>query len=136
MGDEPAADITLRTKHTVLCIENNPSSLKLLEMIIGRIPETTMISAHTGELGVDLAEIHRPDVILMDLNLPGIDGFEALNRLKTSVATKNIPVIALTARASDKDKGRALEAGFAQYLIKPINVEVVTSTLKQAFQGT
>jgi CheY-like chemotaxis protein len=132
--NDPADDIIFKTKHTVLCIEDNPSSLKLLEMIIGHFPETAMISAHTGELGVNLAQIHRPDVILMDLNLPGIDGSEALNRLKTLVATKNIPVIALTARASDKDKSRGLEAGFAQYLTKPISVEVVRSTLKQAFQ--
>ena len=133
--DDPADDFTMKAKHTVLCIEDSPSSLKLLEMIIGRFPETIMISAHTGELGIDLAEIHRPDVILMDLNLPGIDGFETLNRLKASSATKNIPVIALTARASDKDKDRGLEAGFAEYLTKPINVEVVTSTIKQAFQS-
>ena len=125
----------MNAKYTVLCIEDNPSSLKLLEMIIGRIPETIMISAHTGELGVDLAEIHRPDVIMMDLNLPGMDGFEALKRLKASSATKNIPVIALTARASGKDKDRVLEAGFTKYLTKPINVEEVSSILNRAFQS-
>jgi DNA-binding response OmpR family regulator len=107
-------------------------------LIIERIQGTAMISAHTGELGVDLAEIHQPNVILMDLNLPGIDGIEALKRLKASSATKDIPVIALTARASKKDKAQGLEAGFADYLTKPINVREVTSTINrvvgQAFQ--
>ena len=68
-------------------------------------------------------------------NLIGMTGIEALERLKASPATTNIPVIALTARASGKDKDRGLEAGFTKYLTKPINVEAVISTLKQAFQG-
>ena len=130
-----AADTPPQAKHTVLCVEDNPSSLMLLESIIERIQDTAMISAHTGELGVDLAEIHHPDVILMDINLPGINGIETLYRLKLSSATKNIPVIALTARASEKDKAQGLEAGFMDYLTKPINVEEVTSALNQAFQG-
>jgi len=78
-------------KHTVLCVEDDPSSLKLLKMIIEQIPNTTMVSAHTGELGVDLAKIHRPDVIMMDINLPGISGLQALKRLKASQITKEIP---------------------------------------------
>ncbi len=143
-GEEPApapaattaaADTPPQATHTVLCVEDNPSSLKLLESIIERIQGTAMISAHTGELGVDLAEIHQPDVILMDINLPGINGIEALYRLKASSATKDIPVIALTARASKKDKAQGLKAGFLDYLTKPINVREVTSALNQAFQG-
>ena len=146
LGEEPvptaapvvaagSADTASETMHTVLCVEDNPSSLKLLGSIIERIPGSAMISAHTGELGVDLAEIHRPNVILMDINLPGISGIEALKRLKASSATKDIPVIALTARASKKDKTQGLEAGFAEYLTKPINVEEVTSAINQAVQG-
>ncbi len=125
-------DTTPPTTHTVLCVEDNPSSLKLLESIIDRIPGTTMISAHTGELGVDLAEIYRPDVIIMDLSLSGISGIDALKRLQASPATKDIPVIALTARASSKDKNQGLEAGFAEYLTKPINIDDVLSALNQA----
>ena len=118
-------------KYTVLYVEDNPSSLNLVETIIGRIPETVMISAHTGELGVDLAEIYRPDVILMDIDLPGIDGFEALKRLNSSPATKNIPVIALTAKASGADKDRGIKAGFQAYLTKPVNVEEVERTVTE-----
>ena len=116
-------------------MEDNPSSLKLLESIIERISGATMISAHTGELGVDMVEIHRLNVILMDINLIGMigmTGIEALERLKASPATTDIPVIALTARASAKDKTLGLEAGFAEYLTKPIDVEKVTFAIHQA----
>ncbi|MBT3306374.1 MAG: PAS domain S-box protein [Alphaproteobacteria bacterium] len=119
--------------HTVLCVEDNPSSLKLLEAVIERIPGTTMVSAHTGELGVDLAAIHRPDVILMDINLPGINGLEALNRLKKSSVTRDIPVIALTALASARDVREGLDQGFSRYLTKPINVVEVTDAISSAF---
>ena len=126
-------DPALPEKHTVLCVEDNPSNLKLLETLINRIPGATMISAHTGELGVDLAEIYRPDVIMMDLNLPGMDGLEALKRLKASLATKDIPVIALTASASRNDRMRGLDAGFEHYLTKPIDVEEVTKAIQSSF---
>ncbi|NQV83058.1 MAG: PAS domain S-box protein [Rhodospirillales bacterium] len=117
---------------TVLCVEDNPSSLKLLEAVIERIPGTTMISAHTGELGVDLAAIHRPDVILLDINLPGINGLEVLSRLKKSPMIRNIPVIALTARASARDIREGLDLGFTRYLTKPINVVEVTDAIRSA----
>ncbi|MBT3306946.1 MAG: response regulator [Alphaproteobacteria bacterium] len=130
---DAVAENALKTKHTVLCVEDNPSSLKLLESIIERIPGTAMISAHTGELGVDLAEIHRPDVIMMDLNLPGITGLEALNRLQNSKITKDIPVIALTARASATDRKMGLDQGFEHYLTKPIKIDEIMSALDQVF---
>lgn len=116
--------------HKVLCIEDSPSSLGLLESIISRIPETAMIPAQTGELGMDLAEIHRPDVILMDINLPGISGIETAQRLRASEVTKNIPIIALTARAGTMGKRECAKLGFDLYLIKPIDVEEVTNAIK------
>lgn len=133
-NDDAAANV-LSVAHTVLCVEDNPSSLKLMETLIGRIPGTMMISAHTGELGIDLAEIHRPDVIMMDINLPGMDGMEALRRLKASTATKDIPVIALTARASARDKEQGLDAGFEHFLTKPINVKEVTKAIESSFRA-
>lgn len=146
-GDKPAAaavaaddDVVAANvfpaAHTVLCVEDSPSSLKLMETLIGRIPGAMMISAHTGELGIDLAEIHRPDVIMMDINLPGMDGMEALRRLKTSTATKDIPVIALTARASARDRKQGLDAGFEHYLTKPIDIKEVTKAIEGSFEAT
>jgi signal transduction histidine kinase/ActR/RegA family two-component response regulator len=125
---------TARTGPTVLCVEDNASSLKLLESIIERIPGSTMLAAHTGEIGLDLAEMRQPDIILMDINLPGIDGVETLKRLKETAATKDIPVIAVTARAAPEDKRQGLEAGFTDYLTKPIDVEAITAAINQAFE--
>jgi len=122
-------------KCTVLCVEDNPSNLKLLEMILARFPGVTMISAHTGELGVDLAEIHRPDIVFMDINLPGMDGFQALEKLKASAVTRNIPVAALTARASSRDRDKGFRAGFNFYLTKPIQVEEIAAVISRSLQG-
>lgn len=135
MASMPSDKAGEKDAHTVLCVEDNPSSLKLLESIIDRIPGMTMLSAHTGELGIDLAEIHRPDVILMDINLPGITGLEALSRLQNSKLTKNIPVIALTARASATDKKLGLDQGFEHYLTKPINIQEVTSAIRSSVRA-
>ncbi|NQV84567.1 MAG: PhnD/SsuA/transferrin family substrate-binding protein [Rhodospirillales bacterium] len=130
---ETKVDTSAKKIHTILCVEDNPSSLKLLESIIERIPDATMISAHTGELGVNLAEIHQPDVILMDINLPGISGVEALRRLKGSRATSDISVIALTANASKADRALGIEAGFRDYLTKPIDVREVMGAVVKCF---
>lgn len=129
--------ITLKAqgKYTVLCVDDNPSSLKLMGSIVDRIPGVSLITAHTGELAIDLAEIHRPDVVLMDINLPGIDGFSALKQIHQSEVTKKTPVIALTARASQKDRQRGLQEGFHAYLTKPVNVTEVTAILNSTFKG-
>ena len=116
-------------------MEDNPANLKLMETLIERVPDMHMLSAHTGELGLELAAAHRPDVILMDINLPGIDGVEALQRLKESPETRDIPVIALTANAMPRDVEAGLKAGFHQYLTKPIRIDEVTSALKSALEG-
>ena len=81
-----------------------------------------MFSAASGELGIELARAHRPNLILMDINLPGIDGFEVLKILKAYQETQDIPIVAISANAMAKDIERAIAAGFAEYIIKPINV--------------
>lgn len=133
--DEKRIELRDEGKYTVLCVDDNPSSLKLMGSIVDRIPNVSLITAHTGELAVDLAEIHRPDVVLMDINLPGIDGFDALKQIHQSEVTKKTPVIALTARASAKDRQRGLEEGFHAYLTKPVDVTEVTSILANTFNG-
>lgn len=134
--DKPAVGGGSPTDTMVLCVEDNPSSLELLGMIIGRIPGTFMSSAHTAELGLNLAEIYHPGVILMDVNLPGMDGFAALKRLKSSPLTKDIPVIALTAKASESDRDRGLASGFDSYLTKPIKIGEVTEEVNRVINRT
>ena len=122
--------------HTMLYVEDNPANLKLMETLIDRMEGITMLSAHTGELGLELAEARKPDVIILDINLPGIDGFQALHRLKESKSTRDIPVIALTANAMPSEVERGLDAGFHRYLTKPIRIHEVTAALESALEAS
>lgn len=129
---EKKSDIKSRT---VLYIEDNESSVKLIEVLLSRIPGVKMISAGTGKAGIELAERHVPDAILLDINLPDMDGFEILGHLKVETSTENIPVIALTARTAIEDVNRGMSAGFFSYLIKPIDIKQVLDSLEKAWGG-
>lgn len=120
---------------SLLYIEDNPANLRLMEKIVGRVPGLTMMSAHTGELGVEIAEVKQPDVIIMDINLPGMDGFAALELLKANEQTKTIPVIALTANVMPKDIEKGRRAGFYTYLTKPIRIDEIVSTVSEALRS-
>ncbi len=93
-----------------------------------------MLSAMNGNRGVELARTHLPDVILMDINLPGISGIEALKILKEDEATAHIPIIALSANAMSRDIQKGLDAGFFRYLAKPIKVSEFTDALNIALE--
>jgi PAS domain S-box-containing protein len=120
---------------TVLYVEDNPANLKLVEMLVARRADLKLLTAGTGDLGIDLARAHQPDVILMDINLPGINGIKALALLRGDSATADIPVVALSANASPRDIERGLTAGFMKYLTKPIKVDELMATLDLALQG-
>jgi PAS domain S-box-containing protein len=120
---------------TVLYVEDNPANLQLMEMIIERVEGLSMISAHNAELGIELAKSRYPNLIILDINLPGMDGYDALKKLKNIEKTKDIPIIALSANAMVRDIERGINAGFKQYLTKPIKVEEVVSAIKNVIQG-
>ncbi len=117
----------------LLYVEDNPTNLALMENVIEDIQHLKMISAHTAEFGLELAEQEQPDVILLDINLPGMDGIEAVKRLKTHEKTRQIPVIALSANAMKETIKQAILAGFDDYLTKPLKIhkfyQVVESLL-------
>ncbi|MGD0142724.1 MAG: PAS domain S-box protein [Rhizomicrobium sp.] len=117
---------------TVLYVEDNPANLKLVEMLFARRADLRLLTAGTGDLGIELARAHLPDVILMDINLPGTNGVKALSVLRRETATAHIPVIALSANASPRDIERGLAAGFFKYLTKPIKVDELLDTLDLA----
>lgn len=119
-------------QHLLLYVEDNPANLMLVEQIIEGRPRLSMISASDGNQGVALARTQLPDVILMDINLPGISGIEAMNILRKDPATKHIPVIALSAHAMLQDIEKGLEAGFFRYLTKPIKINELMSALDAA----
>jgi signal transduction histidine kinase/ActR/RegA family two-component response regulator len=124
-----AADQPLRT---LLYVEDNPANLELVEQLIARRPELRLLSASDGNLGVEFARAYLPEVILMDINLPGISGIGALRILREDPATAHIPIIALSANAVPRDIERALEAGFFDYLTKPIKVDQFMAALDAA----
>jgi len=117
---------------TLLYVEDNPANLMLVEQIIERYPHLRMLSARNGDLGIALAKLHHPDVILMDINLPGISGFQALHLLRENPVTAHIPIIALSANAMRHDIEKGLEAGFFRYLTKPIKLNELMDTLNMA----
>jgi CheY-like chemotaxis protein len=109
--------------HSVLYIEDNPANLRLVEEIVRFRPDLELLSAPDGPGGLALARARRPEVILMDLNLPGMSGFEVLERLRADPLTAAIPVLALSANAMQHDVERGLAAGFARYITKPIDID-------------
>jgi CheY-like chemotaxis protein len=127
---------TNSAQHLVLYVEDNPANLRLVEELVRLRADLRLLSAPDARLGIELAHAHRPDLILMDLNLPGMSGLEALRVLRDDPATGTIPVIALTANAMPRDIERGLAAGFYRYLTKPIDIamfnEAIDSTLGHA----
>ena len=121
-------------QHTLLYVEDNPANLLLVEDLVARRPDIRFLSARDGRSGVELALSALPDVILMDINLPGISGVQALQLLANTSTTRAIPVIALSANAMPADIVKGLEAGFFRYLTKPIRVAEFMTTLDEALQ--
>ena len=119
---------------TLLYVEDNPANLMLVEDLIARRPDIRLLSAMDGNHGVELARTSRPDVILMDINLPGISGIQAMRLLRADPATAHIPVVALSANAMPRDIEKGLEAGFFRYLTKPIKVNEFMDTLDVALK--
>jgi CheY-like chemotaxis protein len=105
--------------HTLLYVEDNPANLKLFEQLIARRTDVHLITAVNGTLGIELARTALPEVIVMDIHLPDINGIEALLRLREDPTTAHIPVIALSANAMPRDIEKGIHAGFFRYLTKP-----------------
>lgn len=119
---------------TLLYVEDNPANMMLIEDLVARRPDIRLLSANDGNRGIEMALASVPDVILMDINLPGISGIKALHILAENPVTAHIPVIALSANAMPRDIEKGLEAGFFRYLTKPINVTEFMKTLDMALK--
>jgi signal transduction histidine kinase/CheY-like chemotaxis protein len=118
----------------LLCVEDDPANLMLISQIIEDHSDLRMLSARDANLGIALARTHLPDVILMDINLPGISGIDAINILRKDPATARIPIIALSANAMRNDIDRGMEAGFFRYLTKPIKINELLTALADALE--
>jgi hypothetical protein len=130
--DETIGEIQAHSSRSggiILYIEDNPANLRLMEAVIERLPNLTMMSAPNAEFGLSLARDVLPDVILMDINLPGMDGVSALKKLRQADRTKSIPVIAISAAAMPHEIERGKAAGFEDYITKPIKVPEVLKAI-------
>jgi two-component system cell cycle response regulator DivK len=118
----------------VLIVEDNEKNMKLFRDVLQATGYRTL-EAGSGEQAVETATEHRPDLVLMDVQLPGIDGVEALGRLREDDRTAAITVIALTAQAMQGDRERFLDAGFDGYISKPVDVPEFILTVKRFCEG-
>ncbi|MCL5969439.1 MAG: ATP-binding protein [Betaproteobacteria bacterium] len=118
--------------HTLLYVEDNPANLDLVEQIVARRTDLRLLGAADASLGIEFARVYQPEVILMDINLPGISGIEAMKILRADPSTAHIPIIALSANAVPRDIQLSLEAGFFNYLTKPIKVKQLMDALDAA----
>ena len=138
-ADEPTASIPIEVRpveglRTLLYVEDNQANMQLVEQLVARRPDLHLLSAGDGRRGIELARSHLPDVIVMDINLPGLSGTDALKILRHDPATAHIPVLALSANAMGRDIERGLEAGFFSYLTKPIRVNEFMDALDTALK--
>ena len=114
---------------TILYVEDNPVNLKLMEMALSRRKEIRLLTAVSAEEGLEVAERERPDLILLDINLPGMDGYEGLQALRQHPSLSRIPVAAVTANAMKGDRERGLAAGFVDYVTKPFKMDELYALL-------
>ena len=121
-------------QHTLLYIEDNSANLKLVQQIVARHPDLRLLTAENGDRGIELAHEQQPDLILMDINLPDINGFDALKVLREDPETADILVIALSANAMPLDIERAHRAGFFRYITKPIQIHDFMEALDGALE--
>ena len=128
----PLASPALKKAPLLLYVEDNPANLRLVEEIIAFRGDLRMLSAPDAQLGIELARAHRPQVILMDINLPGLSGTDARAILSADPATEQIPVIAVTANAMPRDRAQSMAAGFFQHVTKPINVAMLNAAIDAA----
>jgi PAS domain S-box-containing protein len=120
--------------HTLLYVEDNQANMQLVEQLIERRPDMQLLKAGDGLLGIEMARASLPDVILMDINLPGMSGIRALEILRQDPITAHIPVLAISANAMPHDIKKGLEAGFLRYLTKPIKVNEFLEVLDMALE--
>ena len=128
---DPDFDNAGTIEHTVIYIEDNPANMRLVARILGNRKQIKLVTAHTPELGIQLALKHKPELILLDINMPDMDGYQVLGTLKAEKELHAVPVVAITANAMPRDIKRGVEAGFTDYLTKPLDVTLFCKMLDE-----
>ncbi len=120
--------------HTILIVEDNEKNMKLARDILQAKGYTTL-EAENGEDGVRLALAHKPDLVLMDIQLPDINGIEAFTRIRANPDTATVPVVAFTASVTAGDRNRINDAGFSGFISKPISLKPFVETIQRILEG-
>jgi PAS domain S-box-containing protein len=130
MPGKPAEAVVLQQRPTVLLVDDNPANLRLVARVLERVPEVDLLTAYSASLGLELARAHKPALVLLDINMPDMDGYKLLKLIQQDSVLRDIPVFAITANAmpSDIEKGRS--AGFAEYLTKPLDLQYFVAQIK------
>jgi PAS domain S-box-containing protein len=118
-------------RYTIVYIEDNPSNIEFMKKVIEELERVQLITVPNAEVGIEVVRDRRPNVVIMDINLPGMSGYEATRKLRDWPETKDIPVVALTAAAMTADRKRFADAGFYRYLTKPVRVAELIGTLEE-----
>lgn len=120
-----------RDHYVILCVEDNPINMTLMHHVFKKYSQIRLLKAESAELAIEILGEEMPDLIIMDIQLPGMDGYEALDYLKQREDTRHIPVIAVSSYAMESDVARGREAGFAEYITKPIDLKPFLSIVKE-----
>ena len=131
--NEPVPELnSAQGKRTILYIEDNLSNLNLVQEILRQQPQVELLSAMQGRLGLDLARKHSPDLILLDVHLPDLDGWDVFSQLQVEEATRKIPVIVLSADATARQIQQFMTAGARDYLTKPLDVARFSRVIEES----
>ncbi len=125
-----------RTGRLVLYVEDNAANVTFMRDLLDEFDGIELVAVPTAEMGIELCRSRHPDVVILDINLPGMSGTEALGVLRSDATTTAIPVIALTAAASERDRQRGVQAGFYRYLTKPVKVDELVAALEALLART
>lgn len=115
----------------IVYIEDNQANLRFMKKVLQSRGDVELYCAEEAREGIDIVRRERPDIILMDIQMPGMDGYEAFALLQEDAATKSIPVIAVSANAMESDIKHALKIGFSAYLTKPVEIQLLFDTIDQ-----
>jgi CheY-like chemotaxis protein len=129
-ANAPSPLVTDERRHTIVYVEDNPSNIAFMRELVAEFPNVELLTAPTAEIGLPLIRARRPEVVIMDINLPGMSGLEAVRRLREWPETSAIPVIGLSAAVLLDDKKRAQTVDFFRYLTKPVKVDEITRVLE------
>jgi CheY-like chemotaxis protein len=125
-----AGEGTSLSQRVILYIEDNPANMRLLERLLENQADIRFLGASMPEQGIEMAIAEQPELILLDINLPGMTGFDVLEILRRNPATHDIPVVAISANAMQKDIEHAKAAGFAEYLAKPLDLKRLQAVME------